>query len=804
MTQLPDSNYHAPEGPQKYIGKAVKRVEDPRFITGQGHYTDDINVHGQLHAAMLRSPYSHAKIGTIDASAALALEGVRAVLTGQDFADAKVGSIPTGWLLPDLKIPPHPAIAHGEVHYVGDIVAVVIADTRALAEDAVALIEVDLEPLGGVSLGSDALKEGAPLVHPEAPGNVAFNWEIGDAAAADELFKQADHVVSLKLRNHRLVPNAIEPRASLAQYQRASEEFTLHTTSQNPHIHRLMLAAFVLGIPEHKLRVISPDVGGGFGSKIMQYPEEVIVLFAAKKLNRPIKWAARRSESFVTDMQGRDHESEAQLALTKDGKMLALKVDTIANLGAYLTTFAPAVPTYLYGTLLNGTYKFGAVHGKVTGVFTNTVPVDAYRGAGRPEATYLVERIVSKAASELGMDAAELRRKNFIQPEDFPYQTPVALVYDSGNYEAALDKALTMVGYQDLLKEQAEGRKNGRYIGIGFSTYVEACGLAPSALVGQLGAQAGQWESAVVRVMPTGKIEVLTGSHSHGQGHETTFAQIAAEEFGIPMEDVVIVHGDTGKMPFGWGTYGSRSAAVGGSALKMALGRIKDKATKIAAHLLEASPEDIEVADGQFKVKGVPEGGKSFFDVALMAHLAHNLPEGMEPGLEAQYMYDPKNFVYPFGTHIAVVELDADTGHVKMTKYVCVDDCGPLINPLVVEGQVHGGIAQGFGQAILEEAVYDEEGNMLTGSFMEYSMPRAEDLPMFETGHTVTPSPHNPLGVKGIGESGTIASTAAVANAVNDALTVFGHHHVDMPFTPEKVWRAMKGGVQAAGQAADD
>ncbi len=561
MTQLPDSNYHAPEGPQKYIGKAVKRVEDPRFITGQGHYTDDINVHGQLHAAMLRSPYSHAKISKIDASAALALEGVHAVLTGQDLADAKVGSIPTGWLLPDLKIPPHPAIAHGEVHYVGDIVAVVIAETRALAEDAAALIDVDLEPLGGVSLGSQALAEGAPEVHPEAPGNVAFKWEIGDEAATDELFRQADHVVKLKLRNHRLVPNAIEPRASLAQYQRSSEEFTLHTTSQNPHIHRLLLAAFVLGIPEHKLRVISPDVGGGFGSKIFQYPEEVIVLFAAKKLNRPIKWAARRSESFVSDMQGRDHESEAQLALTKDGKMLALKVDTIANMGAYLTTFAPAVPTYLYGTLLNGVYKFGAVHAKVTGVFTNTVPVDAYRGAGRPEATYLIERIVSKAASELGIDAAELRRKNFIQPDEFPYQTPVALVYDSGDYEPALDKALKMVGYQELLKEQAEGRKNGRYIGIGFSTYLEACGLAPSALVGQLGAQAGQWESAVVRVMPTGKIEVLTGSHSHGQGHETTFAQIAAEEFGIPMEDVVIVHGDTGKMPFGWGTYG---IALGG------------------------------------------------------------------------------------------------------------------------------------------------------------------------------------------------------------------------------------------------
>ncbi|MFC4452554.1 xanthine dehydrogenase family protein molybdopterin-binding subunit [Deinococcus sonorensis] len=805
MTELPDSNYKEPTSPQKFMGKAIKRVEDPRFLTGTGHYTDDINLHGQLHAAMLRSPYAHAKIGAIDASAALAVKGVRAVLTGQDLADAGVGSIPTGWLLPDLKVPPHPAIAHGEVNYVGDIVAVVIADTRAIAEDAVALIDVDLQPLPAVSLGSQALADGAVEVHPEAPGNVAFQWQIGDKDATDAHFAQADRVVTLKLRNHRLVPNAIEPRASLAQYQAAGDEYTLWTTSQNPHIHRLLLAAFVLGIPENKLRVISPDVGGGFGSKIFQYPEEVIVLFAAKRLKRPVKWSARRSEAFVTDMQGRDHESEAELALMNDGRMMGLRVKTIANLGAYLTTFAPAVPTYLYGTLLNGVYKFPAIHAEVTGVFTNTVPVDAYRGAGRPEATYLLERIVSKAAAELGLDASEIRRRNFIQPDEFPYQTPVALVYDSGNYEPALDKALGMVNYTQLRQEQAEGRRTGqKYIGIGFSTYLEACGLAPSALVGQLGAQAGQWESAVVRVMPTGKVEVLTGSHSHGQGHETTFAQIVAEELQIPMEDVSIIHGDTGKMPFGWGTYGSRSAAVGGSALKMALGKVKAKATKIAAHLLEAAPEDVEQVDGSFRVKGVPEGGKSFFDVALMAHLAHNFPEGMEPGLEEQYMYDPKNFVYPFGTHIAVVEVDADTGKVKLRQYVAVDDCGPIINPMIAEGQVHGGIAQGYGQAVLEETVYDEDGNLLSGTFMEYAMPRAEDMVQIQVGHTVTPSPHNPLGVKGIGEAGTISSTAAVANAVVDALEAFGIHHLDMPYTPEKVWRAIQDARKSQPQAADD
>lgn len=790
---------------EKYFGKAMKRIEDPRFITGAGNYTDDIVLHGMTHAAMVRSPYPHAKINAIHKESVMEMPGVIEVLTGEDVQKAGIGSIPVGWLLPDLKTPAHPAIALGEANHVGDIVAVVIAETRAQAEDAAALLEVDYTALPSVSAAGEALKEGAPIVHEDVPGNVAFNWEIGDEAAVNEQFRQAAKVVKVSLKNQRLVPNAIEPRASLAQFSPSNGEYLLYTTSQNPHIHRLILAAFVMSIPEHKLRVISPDVGGGFGSKIFQYQEEVIVLLAARLLGRPVKWTARRSEAFVSDAQGRDHESDAELAIGADGKLLAYRVNTVANLGAYQTLFAPAVPTYLYGTLCNGVYKFNAVHVKVTGVMTNTVPVDAYRGAGRPEATYLLERIVDIAAHELGEDPAELRRKNFIQPEEFPYQTPVALVYDSGNYEPALDQAMDMMKYKELRAEQEKMKGGKKILGVGLISFLEACGLAPSALVGQLGAQAGQWESSLVRVHPTGKVELFTGSHSHGQGHETAFPQIAADELQIPIEDIELIHGDTGRMPYGWGTYGSRSAPVGGSALKMALGKITAKAKKIAAHLLEASPDDVEHEGGVFRIKGAPEKSKTFFDVALMAHLAHNLPEDMEPGLEATAFYDPKNFVYPFGTHIAVVEIDTETGHVKLRNYGSVDDCGPLINPLIAEGQVHGGITQGMGQALLEEAAYDTDGTLLSGTYMEYAMPRADDVPSYQLGHTVTPSPHNPLGVKGIGEAGTIASTAAVSNAVMDALwREYGIAHLDMPYTAEKVWRAIQAAKASQGAAADD
>ncbi|WP_276205825.1 xanthine dehydrogenase family protein molybdopterin-binding subunit [Deinococcus sp. LM3] len=616
---------------EKYFGQALKRKEDPRFITGTGNYTDDIVIPGMLHAAMVRSPYAHAKLGGINRDSVTGMPGVVHVLTGQDVADAGLGSIPVGWLLPDLKTPAHPAIALTEANHVGDIVAVVIAETRAQAEDAAAALEVDYEALPAVSTASAAIADGAPLVHDDVPGNVAFNFEIGDEAATNEAFRGAARRVSVKLKNHRLVANPIEPRSSLAQFTPASGEYLLYTTSQNPHIHRLILAAFVMSIPEHKLRVVSPDVGGGFGTKIFQYQEEVIVLLAARLLGRAVKWTARRSEAFVSDAQGRDHETEAELALSDDGLILGFRVNTLANLGAYQTLFAPAVPTYLYATLLNGVYRMPAIHARVTGVMTNTVPVDAYRGAGRPEATYLVERIVDIAAHELNMDPAELRRKNFIGPDEFPYQTPVALVYDSGNYEPALDKAMTMMNYPALREEQQRMKGSNKILGVGLISFLEACGLAPSALVGQLGAQAGQWESSLVRVFPTGKVELYTGSHSHGQGHETAFPQIAADELQIPIEDIDLIHGDTGRMPYGWGTYGSRSAAVGGSALKVALQKITTKMKRIAAHLLEASVDDIEHEDGVFRIKGAPEKSKTFFDISLMAHLAHNYPRISNP-----------------------------------------------------------------------------------------------------------------------------------------------------------------------------
>ena len=776
----------------RYFGVAMKRREDPRFITGRGTYVDDLTLPGLVYAAMVRSPHAHARIQAIHKEKALRHPGVIAVFTGQDMVDSGVKSLPCGWLLPGMKLPPHYPMAVDKVRHVGEIVAVVIAEDRYTAEDAARLVEVEYEVLPAVADGAKALQPGAPAVHDEAPDNICFHWSIGDQEKTEETFRRAHKTVKLELVNQRLIPNAIEPRAAMAQYNPATDEYTLWVTSQNPHVHRLLMAAFVLGIPEHKLRVISPDVGGGFGSKIFVYPEETIVTWAAKQVGRPVKWTARRMESFVSDAHGRDHITEAELAVDEKGKVLGLRVKTIANLGAYLSTFAPAIPTYLYGTLLSGQYEIPAIYCEVTGVFTHTTPVDAYRGAGRPEATYVIERLMDVAARELGEDPAEFRRKNFIPPDKFPYQTPVALQYDSGNYEGALNKALEIVNYKALRRQQEELRQQGRYIGIGFSCYIEACGIAPSQVVGSLGAQAGLWESALVRVHPTGKVTVYTGSHTHGQGHETAFAQIVADELGIPIEDVEIVHGDTGSVPFGMGTYGSRSAPVGGSAIVLSLQKIKEKARKIAAHLLEAAEEDVVFEDGKFYVKGVPDRFKTFQEVALQAYLAHNYPPGLEPGLEASSFYDPKNFTFPFGTHICVVEVDPETGKVKILRYVAVDDAGRIINPLIAEGQVHGGIAQGVGQALLEGAVYDENAQLLSASMLDYALPRADDLPSFEIDHTVTPCPHNPLGVKGIGETGTIAATAAVVNAVMDALAPFGIRHIDMPLTPEKIWRAIR------------
>ena len=774
------------------FGSSIKRREDPRLITGKGNYVDDVKVPFTTHAVFVRSPHAFAKIDKIDASKARAMKGVLAVYTGKDLVDGGMKPIPVGWLLPGLKIPVHYPLAVDKARHMGDAVAVVIAEDAYIAADAADLVEVDYTPLKPAVEAIDAIKPGAAQVHDDVPGNVLFNWSIGDQAATDKAFAGAYKVVKQRLVNHRLIPNPIEPRACLASANPGTGDVTLWVTSQNPHVHRLIMAAFVLGMPEHKLRVISPDVGGGFGAKIFIYPEECVAVWASRALSRPVKWTCERREAFMTDSHGRDHVTNAEIALAADGTILALRVDTVANLGAYMTLFAPAVPTYLYGTLLAGTYKTGAIHCKVTGVTTNTTPVDAYRGAGRPEATYLVERMVDLAANALGMDRLEIRRKNFIQANEFPYQTPVALVYDSGNYPRALDKALGLIDYPALVEEQKKARAAGRLFGIGFSTYLEACGLAPSQVAGALGAQAGLYESANVRVHPTGKVTVYTGSHSHGQGHETTFSQVVADELQMPIEDVEIVHGDTGSVQFGMGSYGSRSGPVGVSAIFMSLQKVKEKAKKIAAHLLEANEADVVYEGGKYSVKGAPGKSKSFFDVSLMAYLAHNLPKGLEPGLEAISFFDPGNFVFPFGTHICVVEVDRQTGKVSVLRYVAVDDLGRVINPMIVDGMVHGGIAQGVSQALLEAAHYDENGQLITGSFMNYAMPHADDFPTPTVGRTETPSPVNPLGIKGAGETGTIASTAAVANAVNDALKPFGITHLDMPLSPGRIWEAMR------------
>jgi carbon-monoxide dehydrogenase large subunit len=763
------------------------------LITGSSKYTDDIQLANMTYAVIVRSPHAHAKIKGINISAAKAHPGVVAVFTGQDIADSPQGGVvPVGWMLPGLKTPAHPILAVDTVRYVGDGVAVVIAEDRYTARDAADLVQVDYESLPTVTDPAKAAANGAPLVHAAEGNNIAFDWSIGDKAATDAAFAGAAHTVSVDLRNNRLIPHAIEPRCVIADFNPFKGELTVHMTSQNPHIHRLLMTLASINLPEHKIRVIAPEVGGGFGSKIHHYPDEAITAWAAMQVKRPVKWTATRTEANLTDAHGRDHVTKAELALDAQGKIVGLRVNTYANMGAYLSTFAPAIPTYLYGTLMSGEYDIPAIYCHVMGVFTHTTPVDAYRGAGRPEATFVVERLMDLGAEKVGLDPTELRRRNFVAATAFPYQTQVALAYDSGNYEPALNKALENAGYQELRAEQARRRQNGgKLLGIGFSSYIEACGLAPSAVVGSLGAGAGQWESAEVQVSPSGSVRVLSGSSAHGQGHETTFAQIVADKLGLPMEQVEIIQGDTERVQFGWGTYGSRSAAVGGSAIAKSVDKVIDKGRKIAAHLLEAAEEDVVYEEGNYFVQGAPDRKESFGNIALQANLAHNLPAGIEPGLEATTFYDPSNFVFPFGTHIAVVEIDPETGVVELTRYIAVDDCGNVINPLIVDGQIHGGIAQGVGQALLEEAVYSDSGQLLSGTLMDYALPRAHNLPTFELDRTVTPCPHNPLGVKGIGEAGTIASTAAVVNAVVDALKPYGVKHIDPPVTSEKVWRAI-------------
>ncbi len=781
------------------IGAAVRRKEDRRFLTGRGTYVDDINRPNQTWAVIVRSPHAHARIKSIDTSAATAAPGVVAVFTG---ADMQVGGLPCGWQIhnkdgsPMLE-PPHPPLVSDKVRHVGDQVAVVIAETRSQARDAAELVAVDYEMLPAVIDMREAIKGGS-LVHDDVPNNTCYDWELGDKAATDEAFAKAAHVTKIDIVNNRLIPNAMEPRAALGEYDAASGDYTLYTTSQNPHVIRLLMGAFVLQIPEHKLRVYAPDVGGGFGSKIFHYAEEAIVTWSAGKLARPVKWVADRSESFQVDAHGRDHVTHAELALDKDGKFLGLKVSTLANMGAYLSTFASSVPTYLYATLLAGVYTTPAVYAEVRAVFTNTGPVDAYRGAGRPEASYLIERLVDRAARETGISQIDIRRRNFIPAEAFPYQTPVALQYDSGDYNATLDEALKRADFDGFAARKAEAAKRGKVRGIGFSTYVEACGIAPSAVAGALGARAGLYESAEIRVHPTGSVTVFTGSHSHGQGHETTFAQIVSEQLGIPFDNVDISHGDTSKVQFGMGTYGSRSLAVGGEAIIRACNKIIDKAKKIAAHVLEASEADIEFKDGQFTVAGTDKK-MAFGDVALTAYVPHNFPhETLEPGLDETAFFDPLNFTFPAGCHICEVEVDPDTGVVEVANFTAVDDVGRVINPLIVEGQIHGGVAQGVGQALLEGCVYDADGQLLTGSYMDYCMPRADDLPSINAGTTTTLCKHNTLGVKGCGEVGAIGSPPAVINAVVDALSELGVTDVPMPATPQRVWQA----IQAAKTAA--
>ena len=782
------------------IGKSVKRVEDNRLLKGEGKYTDDFNMPNQAIGVYVRSPHAHANLVSVDISAAEAMGGVIKIFTGKDIKDAGiVGSI-CGWQVDfkngdTMKEPGHPILAVDKVRHVGDAVALVIAEDKGTAVDAAAAVEVNYEVLDAIVDPKAATQDGAPRVHDDVPNNTIFDWELGNKDETDAAFENAHHVTELSYHNQKLVPNAIEPRAALAYFDSNDDKYTLYTTSQNPHLARLIIAAFVLSIPEHKLRVIAPDVGGGFGSKIFTYNDECGVLWASKQIGRPVKWTADRTEAFFTDCHGRDHVTDAKMALDADGNITGLRTKTYASLGAYLSNFSTCVPTYLHGTLMQGLYTSPAVHVDVTAVVTNTVPVDALRGAGRPEATFSIERLVDTAAREIGMDPAEFRLKNFIPPFDGVkqegYQTQVALQYDSGNYEGALKKALKNADYENLKKERAAARSDGKLMGIGFSTYIEACGIAPSAVVGSLGARVGLYDAASIRVHPTGKVTLYVGAHSHGQGHETTFAQIVADSLGIGMDDVNVLHGDTENVPFGMGTYGSRSLAVCGSAIMKSVEKVKEKGARIAAHKLECTPEDLEFVSGSWTVKGTDKS-VGFGDVCLTAYVPHDYPENEEPGLDFSSFYDPANFVYPFGAHICVVEIDKDTGEVKIIRYIAVDDAGNIINPMIVEGQVHGGVAHGIGQALYEGAVYDDSGQLLNASMMDYCIPRADNMPFFETDHTVTPCPHNPLGVKGIGEAGTIASTPAVVNAVIDALSDYGVKDLQMPLVPQRVWAAMQ------------
>ncbi|MBX3029529.1 MAG: molybdopterin-dependent oxidoreductase [Chloroflexi bacterium] len=797
--------------PLDTLGQPLKRKEDPRFITGTGRYLDDITLPGMTHLVVLRSPYAHARIRSINTSVAKTMPGVVAVYTGADTAE--VNPLPCAWAAGGVEN--HldtPRILTPDVaRWTGDAVAAVVAETRAQAVDAAAAIDVDYEPLPVVVNAEEALKPGAPQLHENAPSNIEAQWSCGDAAGTAQAIGSAEVVVRQRIVNQRLIPNPMETRGSIGSFDAGTGEYTVWMTSQAPHVMRLLITAFVLGIPEHKMRCISPDVGGGFGSKIFLYHDMPLVAWISKQLGRPVKFVETRSENYQATTHGRDHITDIEVAGSRDGVITGLRVKTIANMGAYLSTIAPGIPTTLYGRLLSGAYRFPNIFCEVTNVYTNTAMVDAYRGAGRPEATYVVERAIDLFADEIGMDPAEVRRRNFIPPDAFPYDpkvltgpTGLTLKYDSGNYAPALDRALEMAGYADQATAKAEAASRGKLLGFGLSSYIEICGVAPSKWIGLPGEGwgAGLWESANIRVHLTGKVVVTTGSQNHGQGHETTMAQIVGARLGIPVEDVLVEHSDTSGTPFGYGTYGSRSGAVGGIAAYNAAEKVRDKAKRLAAHMLEANPEDMEYDDGTAFVRGSPDRAKTIAEIALAASVGYDLPAGMEPFLDETAYYDPPNCTYPFGTHVAMVEVDRETGHVDLVRYIGVDDVGKKINPLVVDGQLHGGIAQGVGQALWEGAVYDDSGQLLSGTMMDYALPRASRLPSFELDETVTPSPVNPLGIKGAGEAGTIGSAAAVVNAVVDALSDFGIRHIDMPLTDQTVWRAMR--VAEAGGAGGD
>ena len=787
------------------IGVALRRREDRRFLTGRGRYVHDIVRPQQLHAAFLRSPHAHAEIVTMGTAEALASPGVAAIFTAEDVTGDNLNGVPCAWGIAGkdgrpMKEPPHPLLARGKARHVGDPVAMVIADSVKAARTAAERIDIEYRILPAVTEAVAAMAPGAPQLYEDVPGNLCCDWAVGDAAATDAAFARAHHIAKIDLVNNRLVPNAMESRAALAEYEPATGDYTLYTSTQLPHVARVLIGVLVLGIPERKLRVVAPDVGGGFGSKQVVYAEEALVTWAARKLERPVKWVADRSEAFLSDAQGRDHVTHAELALDRDGRFLGLRVSTHANIGGYVSTFGPNIPTNLYGPLLAGVYTTPVIYCEVKVVFTNTVPTDAYRGAGRPEATYVLERLVDIAARDLGIDRVEIRRRNFIPRDAFPYQTPVMLQYDTGDYDASLAKALEVSRWSTFPARRAEAAGRGKMRGIGIVTYIEACGLAPSRIARQLGARGGLFESATVRVNPSGDITVFTGAHSHGQGHETVFAQLVGDLLGVSSSLVEIVHGDTARSPFGLGTYGSRSAAVGGGAIAKAVGKIIDKGRKIAGYLLEASERDIEFAGGKFTVGGT-DRSMTFGEVAGAAYFP---PDGfpldiLEPGLEETAFFDPVNFTFPGGCHVAEVEIDPDTGELALVAYTAVDDVGVVLNPMIVEGQIHGGVVQGAGQALGENCVYDPvSGQLLTGSFTDYRMPRADDLPPIAVATQSTPCRHNPLGVKGCGEVGTIASPATVMNAVVDALSPYDVVHLDMPATPQRIWQA----IRRAGQPA--